>query len=136
MFILTFGLLAAGQLMFVAASGTTLARSKGAAAVVAQNKLDFLADAYRQNPDGADLTLGSHGPEQVQVLNPNDSTVANRFNVAWTVSTVPDPRVGKVLKAKQVTVTVTPITSTDAINMRTSLNKVLIVTAIFSPRTS
>lgn len=134
MVILSFGLLAVGQLIASAIGGTTLARSKGSASMVAQDKIDFLADAYRQNQDGADLTIGTHGPEQVEILNPSDSTAMNRYNVAWTVSDVADPRVGKVIKAKQVRVTVTPIGSGTTENIQTSLNKVISITAIFSPK--
>jgi len=135
MLILTFGLLAVGQLIGSSIGGTTLARSKGSASMVAQDKIDFLADAYRQNADGVDLSIGAHGPEQVEILNPNDGNIAmNRYNVEWTVTTIPDPRPGKVIKAKQVRVTVTPIGSGTDVNMQNSLNKVINVSAIFTPR--
>lgn len=135
MLILTFGLLAVGQLIGSSISGTTLARSKGSASMVAQDKIDFLADAYRQNPDGLDLTIGAHGPEQVEVLNPrDDNTAMNRYNVEWVVSSVADPRPGKVIKAKQVRVTVTPIGSGTEVNMQNSLNKVINISALFTPR--
>jgi Tfp pilus assembly protein PilV len=134
MIVLTFGLLAVGQLIAASVKGTTLARSKGSASMVAQDKIDFLADAYRQNPNGTDLALGTHGPEQVDVLNPTDGSTVNRYNVQWTVSDVADPRPGKLIKAKQVMVTVTPIGSGTTVNMQTSLNKVITITSIFSPR--
>jgi hypothetical protein len=133
MLILTFGLLAAGQLIYAALGSASLARSKSSATVVAQSKLDFLADLYRQNPAAADLTDGSHGPEQVDVSNPNSSTPLNRYNVSWTVGAVPDPR-GIVLKAKRVAVTATPIGAGTTVNTKTSLNKVVTVTSIFSVR--
>ncbi len=137
MTIMTFGLLAAGRLMYVAMGSASLARSKGSAAIVAQDKLEFLADRYRQTSAAAELTDGSHGPEQVQVLNTDNGRVLNRFNVAWTVATVSDPRPGVTLKAKQVRVTVTPILATSTtVNTKTSLNKVVSVTAIFSARVS
>ncbi len=132
--ILTFGLLAAGQLLCVAMGSASLARSKGSAAVAAQNKLETLADLYRQDPNGVDLSIGSHGPQQVQVLNPANSRILNRYEIAWQVATVPDPRAGKILKAKQVTVTVTPINSAGAQNLRAGLNKVVSVSSIFSVR--
>ena len=134
MLIMTFGLLAAGQLMFVAVGSASLARSKGNAAVVAQNKLEFLADLFRQNSADAALTNGNHGPEQVQILNPSASGALNRYNVSWTVATVSDPRAGKVLSARSVTVTVNPIGSGTSANNQKSLNKVVNVTDIFSPR--
>lgn len=135
MTILTFGLLAAGQLLYVAAGSNSLSRSKSSGVTVAHDKLEFLADLYRQNPSHADLTLGAHGPEQVQVTNPNDGSVLNRYNVNWDVANVPDPRPGKVLNARQVRVTVTPIRTTGTTtNIKSNLNKVVNVTAIFSPK--
>jgi prepilin-type N-terminal cleavage/methylation domain-containing protein len=134
MFILTFGLLAAGQMMYAALGSTSLARSKGNAAVVAQDRLESLADLYRQNPGATDLTNGAHGPIQVEVLNPGNGQPLNRFNVGWNVATVPDPRPGRVLNARQVTVTVTPIGQGTTVNSRILLNKVVNVTAIFSAR--
>jgi len=130
--ILSFGLLATGQMMYVAMGSASLSRSKSSAAVVAQNRIDSLADLYRQNPSAADLTIGNHGPQQVQVANPVDGTVLNRYNVSWTVSNVSDPRAGMVIQATQVTVTVTPINTAGITNNRASLNKVVSVTAIFS----
>jgi prepilin-type N-terminal cleavage/methylation domain-containing protein len=135
MIIMTFGLLAVGRLMYAAMGSATLARSKGSAAIVAQDKLEFLADRFRQDPTHADFTNGSHGPQQVDVTNPANGRMMNRYNVAWTVSTVSDPRAGVTLKAKQVIVTVTPIRSTSTtVNNQTSLNKVVNVTSIFSTR--
>lgn len=133
--ILSFGLLAAGQLMYVAMGSASLARSKTGASVAAQNKLEFLADLYRQNPSAADLGAGSHGPQQKQVINPVDGTVLNRHNISWTVGNVPDPRAGKVLPAKLVTVTAAPIDAGGNTNNKVFLNKVVSVTAIFSDTT-
>ncbi len=132
--ILTFGLLAVGQLLFGTIAGTTLARSKSAAATVARDKLDALAALYATTPGAAQLAVGSHGPEVVQVPNPGGSTVLNRFNVTYTVSTVPDPRPGKVLNAVLVRVTATPITAAGQTNLKTSQNKVVSVTGTFSKK--
>ena len=132
MFILTFGLLATGQLLFLATSSSSLARSKGSATIVAQNQLETLADLYRQSPASADLTVGNHGPNQVAVTSYDGRTV-NRFNVAWTVADVVTN--GKTLKAKQVVVTSTPIQSTGTTtNSRIGLNKVISLSSIFSAR--
>ncbi len=133
--VLTFGLLAAGQMIFVAMSAQSLARSKGTASMVAQDRLESLADLYRQNPAAAELTVGAHGPIQVQVTNPTNARILNRYDVAWNVAVVPDAR-GKVLSARAVHVTVTPINAAGAVNKKASLNKVINVTAIFSPRIS
>jgi prepilin-type N-terminal cleavage/methylation domain-containing protein len=134
MLVLTFGLLATGQLIYIAMSSTSLARSKGSAALVAQAKLEVLADLYRQNPGAPDLTDGAHGPERVEITNPSSRSALNRYNVAWNVAMVPDPRPGKILKARQVTVTVTPIGSGATVNTKASLNKVVHLTTIFSAR--
>ncbi len=132
--IMTVGLLSAGQLMYVAMASASLARAKGTAATVASDKLEFLADVYRRNHLDASLTNGDHGPEVVQVTNPNTGTALNRFRVQWTVSTVPDPRAGKVLQSRLVRVTVTPIRGADTTNNRIGLNKVVSITSIFGPR--
>jgi len=132
--ILTVGLLSAGQLMYVAMGSASLARSKGSAATVAQDKLEFLADVYRRNRADGNLTVGDHGPEQVQVLNPNSGTVLNRFRIAWNVSIVPDPRAGKVLTSRLVRVTATPLGTGETVNNRIGLNKTVSVSSIFSTR--
>ena len=86
--VLTFGLLTAGQMLFIAASSGSLARSKGTAAIIAQHKLESLAGLYQQDPLTADLTLGDHGPEQTQIINPSNGTILNRNNIQWNVSSV------------------------------------------------
>ena len=131
--ILTFGLLAAGQLMFLAMSAESLARSKGTASLAAQDRLEALADLYRRNSAAAELTPGDHGPIQVHVLNPRTNHEINRYDVAWNVAAVPDPR-GRVLRGRLVRVTVTPVNMAGATNIRPSLNKVIDMTTIFSPR--
>jgi len=45
---------------------------------------------------------------------------------------VPDPRPAKTLKARRVTVTVTPIGSDNAVNKKASLNKVVNLTTVLS----
>jgi prepilin-type N-terminal cleavage/methylation domain-containing protein len=132
--ILTFGLLAVGPLLYTASSADSLARSKGTASIAAQNKLESLADLYRQNPSADELTLGSHGPEQTQIVNPIDGTVLNRYSVDWNVSHVPDPRPGKVVNARLVSVRITPIHLQGGKNSRPALNKILNVSTIFIPK--
>ena len=133
--ILTFGLLAAGQLIYVSLGSGSLARSKGTAAITAQNKLEYLSDLYRRNPNAPDLALGTHGPQQIQVLNPIDGTILNNYNVAWTLTNVVDPRPDKALDARLVSVAITPIQSDGSVNMRPFLNKAVTVTTIFSLKT-
>jgi len=130
--ILTFGLLATGQLIFIALSSTSLARSKGSAILAAQSKLEFLSGLYRHNPTAADLAIGTHGPEQVESTNPVTHSRLNRYDLVWSVAPVPDPRPGKILKARRVTVTVTPIGSDNAANKKASLNKGVNLTTVFS----
>jgi Tfp pilus assembly protein PilV len=134
--VLTYGLLAAGQLMLVAMGSASLSRSKSNASVVAQSRIDLLADLYRQDPASSDLTLGAHGPVQVELINPLNSKTLNRYNVAWTVSTVSDPRPGKSLSARAVTVTVTPINAAGATSSRVLFNKIVTMTTVLSPRSS
>jgi prepilin-type N-terminal cleavage/methylation domain-containing protein len=133
-FIMTFGLLAVGQMIYVAVGSASLARSQGNAVVVAQDKLESLADTYRQNPKTPELSIGSHGPVLVQVVNPAENYTLNNFRVDWVVSNVPDPRAGVTLLARQVLVTVTPIGSNTNARLMPFLNKVVNITCIFSPR--
>jgi Tfp pilus assembly protein PilV len=133
--ILTFGLLATGQLIFLAMSNHSLARSKGSAALVAQDQMERLADLYRQNTAGTDLTVGDHGPLQVALTSPSDSSIVNRYNVDWSVSSVVTN--GKTLKALNVTVTVSPIGSTGTTaNNQTGLNKIVTMSSMFSIRST
>ncbi len=131
--ILAFGLLTAGQLIFVAMKSTSLARSKESAALVAQNKLETLADLYRRNPNSLELSEGDHDGEFAQVAG--DGLVLNRFGISWKVSTVPDPRGGAVPHARLIQVTVTPVGADGTVNAKTSLNKTVIVASVFSSET-
>jgi len=131
--VLAFGLLAAGQLLFVTASSASLARSKGTAAIAAQSRLESLAALYRQNPLAPDLAIGNHGPEETGFINPADETVLNNYRVEWNVSSVPDPRPNKILNAKLVRVKVTPSLLGMIENSKPRMNKVLNVTTILGP---
>jgi prepilin-type N-terminal cleavage/methylation domain-containing protein len=135
LFILSFGLLAAGQMMYVAVSSVSLARTKGNISIAAQDRLEYLADMYARDPGSADLTDGNHGPVQVQFVDPASHVALNRFQITWNVSTVTDPRPGKVLKAKKVEVTVRPIDNAGTIRFRVFSNKATVVVGIFSPST-
>jgi hypothetical protein len=120
--------------MYVAMGSASLARSKSGAAIVAQDKLEFLSDVYRRDPSDTDLTLGDHGPQVVQVTNPNDGRVLNRFQVDWNVANVPDPRAGKVLASRLVRVTVTPLNAAGEENRQIGLNKIVSMTSVLSRR--
>ena len=134
--ILTFGLLAIGQLLYTVASASSLARSKSVAAVVAKNKIESLADLYSRDPLAADLGPGNHGPLQTQVVNPIDGTILNQYDIGWTVANVEDPRPGKVVGARLVRVTISPIQSGGAGNSRPAFNKIVSIASILSPKTS
>lgn len=129
-----FGLLAAGQLLFMAMSSLSLANSKGTAALTAMNTLESLSDLYSRNPLHEDFAPGNHGPQEIKVMNPNDGNVLNRFSVTWTSGIVRDPRPGKTPDARLIQVTVTPIRSDGTVNYRPPYNKILSITTIFSRR--
>ncbi len=130
--ILTFGLLAAAQLIYVATVSASLARMKISATVVAEDRLEFLADLYRQDPAAAELAQGIHGPQKVEIMNPTDGAVLNRYNVSWSVSALSDPRPSKTLPATRVEVTVVPANAGGAPNTWKLFNGTVTVTAIFS----
>jgi len=131
--ILVFGLLATSSLMYTAVRSSSLARSQSTAGIAAQNKLEMLAETYCRNPSDKDLTPGTHGPEQIEIVNPNDGSTLNRYEIHWAVQQVPDPRPGTILNVKQVRVTVTPISSNGAKNRRPGYNKTLHINTVLSP---
>jgi prepilin-type N-terminal cleavage/methylation domain-containing protein len=136
MVIMVSGLLMVGQLIFVAAASASLARTQGSAAVVAQDKLELLADLFSRDPGLPDLSYGSHGPEQVLIVGPAANHILNRFSVSWIVSAVPDPRPGKSLNAKMVVIIVTPVDAQGALNYRAFLNKPVAIVAVLDGRVS
>jgi type II secretory pathway pseudopilin PulG len=129
------GLMFVGPMMFDSVGLTSLARSKDTAGLAATNQLESLSLRYKANPDSADFTNGVHGPEVVEVANPVESTLMNRYNVRWTVGPVPDVRAGKVLRAVLVTVAVTPLGSGTEERVLTGQNKVIHASTILSFRT-
>ena len=129
---MTFGLLAVGELIYLSAGSGSLARSKETAVITAQDKLEYLSDLYRRDPDSAELSDGPHGPEQTESLNPVTGAALNRFEVAWNISNVPDPRTGKSIPAKLVSITVTPVGSAGAVNTNRYLNKALNISYVLS----
>ncbi len=130
----TVGLLAACQLLYLAMSASSLARSKETAVVSAINKLESLSHEYSKNPSHRNVLPGSHGPEEIRVINPDDGSDLNRYRVSWTVDIVQDPRPGKILDSRRVRVTVTPVLAGGAVNYRPPFNKILNVTTVFSRR--
>jgi len=124
--------LAAGQLIYAAASSGSLARSKFTAAVAAQDKLEQLSALYAQNPLASELMIGDHGPQQSETTNPLDGNALNSFNVYWNINEIADPRPGNKINAKLARVTVIPIRSGGTENRQTRLNKILSVSSVFS----
>ncbi len=100
--IMAFGLLAVAQLMIASAGADCLARSKDAATTLAVDKLEFLSDLYRRNPNSNELTPGSHGPEQAQILNPANGSTLNSYHIKWVVENVADPRPNQSLEIKKI----------------------------------
>lgn len=131
--VLAFGLLIAGQMLFVAASSSSMARSKGAAALVAQDRLESLASLYRQDPSNPDLLPGNHGPLQEEVTNPENMIALNRFSVTWKIAAVPDPRPKPRLDCRRVDLTVTPALAGGDPNSNPTMNKILSVSTVLAP---
>ena len=131
--LLTFGLLAVGQLIYVAGSSGSLTNAKGSASIAAQNMLEYLSDLYSRDTSSDELALGIHGPLHTQIKNPVNGSVQNRYAISWEVSRVPDPRPGKDLDARQVRVIVTPTQAEGRGNSRPPFNKILNISTIISP---
>ena len=134
LFILVFGLMAAGEVMALAANAASLARSKGSAAIVAESKLVNLMDLHRRNPEDADLALGDHGPEEIEIWNRAANRILNRYKISWTVARVPDPRPRKQLDARQVWITVTPADAAGKRHVVSRMNKEVFLFAVLSGR--
>ena len=126
------GLLAAGQLLYIAGSSNSLARSKSAACVAAQITIESLCALYRQDLSAADLTPGKHGPRNIDVPNPITGNVLNRFSVSWVVGKIADPRPGRSLHARTLRAEVTPVTIDGNANNRQGFNKTLNVMTVMS----
>jgi len=129
---IAFGLIAASQLLYIASASNSLARAKSTAILAAQDTMESLGALYRENPAAPDLSLGEHGPRNIEVRNPANGAVLNRYTVRWVVETVSDPRPGKILQARSVRTTVTPVTEDESPNHQPGLNKMLSVATVFS----
>lgn len=132
--ILTYGLLAAGQLISASLGSSSLSQSKETASLVAQTKLESLAILYRRDPASPDLMPGGHGPEQTEVINPLDDKILNRYDLFWVVATVTDPRTGVALPAGSITVTARPISIAGSSNWKVALNKAASISTIICYR--
>jgi prepilin-type N-terminal cleavage/methylation domain-containing protein len=133
--VLSSGLLAVGQMLFVAASAGSLTRAKESAAAAAQGRVESLASLYSQDPLCAELAPGSHGPQQIEIPNPVDGTILNKYSVFWNVDSVPDQRPDQELNAKLISVTIAPIHEGGETNIQPWQNKTVNVSTILSEKT-
>ena len=132
--LLSSGLLTAGQLIYASAGSGSLARSKFAAAIAAQDQMERLSALYAQNPLADDLAIGDHGPRQSMVANPLDGNALNIFNIYWNIGEMSDPRPGIKIKARLARVKIIPIRSGGAENRQVRLNKIVSVSSVLSQR--
>jgi len=131
--ILTFGLLSAAQLLTITIKLDALARSKNIAALAAQNKLDYLSDLYRHNPEAEELTIGTHQAEEmIEILNPLNQNVLNRYKITWFVGDIPDPRSGINLPGRILSVQATPMLTENLENTSSFQNKTTIFNAVIA----
>jgi hypothetical protein len=128
--ILGIGLLATGQVIVTALSSVSLARSQGMAALVAEDKLEFLGDLCRRNPEAAELIDGSHSGDLVQ-FDGGGGLILNRFAVSWIVSDLHDARHVTPLHAKMIQVSVNPVDASGGRNNNSLLNKTVEVSSVF-----
>jgi prepilin-type N-terminal cleavage/methylation domain-containing protein len=133
LFILTFGLMATGQVLYTAAGLGHLARSKSTAVIAAQSTLEFLSDLYRRNPTAEELAPGSHGPITNQVVNPVDGNVLNRYSISWSSVVIPDSYLVHYPQGRILSVRVTPIVSATHEVSASMRSKTLTVTTLISP---
>lgn len=127
--LLTAVLLTAGQLIYATASSGSLARAKMTAAMAARDKIERLSSLYAHNPFANEFTIGDHGPQQIEIVNPLTGTALDKYNVFWTISKISDPRPGKKINALVARITIVPQTR------QIRFNKILNVTAVLSPKT-
>jgi prepilin-type N-terminal cleavage/methylation domain-containing protein len=131
--ILTFGLLATGQILFTAARMGHLARAKSTAVIAAQSTVEFLSDLYRRNPAAEELMPGSHGPISTQVTNPVNDKVLDRYSISWISEAMPNSRQSSSPQGCILSVRVTPLVSSENERFTSLLNKTLTVTTLVSP---
>jgi hypothetical protein len=132
-FMLTFGLLATGQILYTAAGLGHLARSKSTAVIAAQNTLEFLSDLYERNPDAAEFAPGKHGPIQNQVVNPVTGQILNQYNISWISEIIADTHSAGSPHGLILRVEATPISASGQKAPHSLLTKTLTVTLLIYP---
>jgi Tfp pilus assembly protein PilV len=125
LFILTISLLALAQLMIVSLDKTQFSSYDTKAINLAQAKVEELRNLFgwqiSSGQVAADLTPGSHGPEEVTIQPPTATLQGQRsFQVSWQVTDLPSGR-------KSVAISVAPMTT----NPRQ--NETLTLTTDFAP---
>jgi prepilin-type N-terminal cleavage/methylation domain-containing protein len=130
--VLTYGLLAAGQLISASLGSASLCQAKETASVMVRSKIESLMALYRHNPNSPDLMPGSHGPEQVEIINPLDGKILNKYESSWLVANLPDPSPGIAIPARLIVATARPVDSAGSPNFKAPLNKAISVSTIVS----
>ena len=97
---------------------------------------ESLTDLWERAPSDAALAPGSHGPRTVEVRDPWNGTVLNRYRVTWEVESVGDPRPGKSVRARTVTVHVAPVEVGGEDNIRPMFNQSLDLATVLGQGTS
>jgi Tfp pilus assembly protein PilV len=133
-FVLTFGLLAAGCMLAFAASSGSMTRSMDSAVYLTQQKLEQLSDEFRKNAQAPDLLPGNHTGPTLEVSDASGSAVINRFRLSWSVQHVSDQRSGFIEDARLICVTAVPIAGTGETNLRSGMNKSLAISSIIASR--
>lgn len=132
-FILTFGLLAAAQLLTMSMELYALARSKNTAVLAAQNELERLADLYRRNPAAMELSIGTHQAEELtEIRNPITQNVLNSYKITWLVGSIPDPRPGMDPLGRTISVRATPMLAETVENPHSFKNKIVTLNAVIT----
>ena len=133
-FILTFGLLSAAQLLIMTMGLDALARSKSTATLAAQNELERLTDLYLRNPASGELTIGAHqAAELTEIRNPLTRNVLSRYKITWLVGNIPDPRPGIDLPGRTISVRAVPMLTESVEN--TLRSKVITLNAVITAET-
>ena len=132
-FILSFGLLAAAQLLAMTLRLDALSRLKSTSVPAAQNEIERLADLYRRNPASEELTVGTHhAKELIEIRNPATQNVLNRYKITWTVGGIPDPRPGVDLPCRTISVRAIPMLTEREENPNLFHNKATTLNAVIA----
>lgn len=131
--ILTFGLLAAAQLLTMTIILDAKSRSKSTASLAAQNEIERLADLYRRNPDAEELIIGTHQAEELtEIRNPLNQNVLNRYKITWLVDGIPALHPGINAQGRIISVRATPMLTENLENTDSSKNKAVTLNTVIA----